>query len=455
MSLLYKLNQFFATPFQLICPFTGAPVELQANPKVVRTLSARSTSKGSGKKQLSMLPLPTTGYSLKFYTSIHAIDNDWEKATHSQNRFLQRSYLATLEDNPPADMRFAYWVFYKSVANQSAKAVGVAVGQIVKFKVTDNIKTEGEVEKKSIVSSVKNKLTKWVAGSVGFNLLIVGSTLLTGEHAFYFGDNCSKALALQLIQEGLDIARKELAKKDIRIDGNMVKDFVEIDQVTTKEKLMQQHSYSEFEFQPTMVTDIRENWTCFDDYLNDMSSKYRVRARRANKKGSELEKRSLSTNDIRTHQQEIYQLYQNVVDAAEVNMAQLHTDYFLQLKENLGDQFQLIGWYLEGKLVGFHTLIDNYHELEAHFLGLDHTLNRSHQLYLNMLYAMTEYGIDQGYKQVAFARTALEIKSSVGAEPHRMFCYIRHTKNLPNLFLKSAVSYFEPNVEWTQRRPFK
>jgi hypothetical protein len=36
-------------------------------------------------------------------------------------------------------------------------------------------------------------------------------------------------------------------------------------------------------------------------------------------------------------------------------------------------------------------------------------------LYLNMLYDMIAYSINKGFKEIIFARTALEIKSSVGA----------------------------------------
>ncbi|MFK7932214.1 MAG: GNAT family N-acetyltransferase [Saprospiraceae bacterium] len=450
MSLLYRIHRFFALPTTLCCPFTNVNVELSKHSTLIPTLTPRVTDHSPIENSQPMFSLSAPDYGLNFYTSIHDINTDWERATHAENRFLQRDYLATLEDNPPADMQFAYWVFYKK--NQ---AVGVAIGQIVRFKVTENIKTENGVEKKSLVNSVKNKLTKWVAGSVGFNLLLVGSTLLTGEHGFYFGNECDKSLQLQLIQEALDIGKKELAKQNIQIDGNMLKDFVQEDQVVTQAKFIEEHQYSEFEFQPTMITTLREEWTCFEDYLDAMSSKYRVRAKRAHKKGKELATRSLSLEEIKQHQTTIYQLYQNVADAADVNMAQLHPDYFLKLKENLGDNFQLFGWFLEEKLIGFHTLIDDYQELEAHFLGLDHDFNRSHQLYLNMLYSMTDYGIKNKYESVAFARTALEIKSSVGAEPYRMYCYIRHNKNLPNRFLKSAVSYFEPNVEWKQRHPFK
>ena len=46
-------------------------------------------------------------------------------------------------------------------------------------------------------------------------------------------------------------------------------------------------------------------------------------------------------------------------------------------------------------------------------------------LYLNMLYDMVAYSIKKQFKTIVFARTALEIKSSVGAKPVAMKGFIK------------------------------
>jgi hypothetical protein len=68
---------------------------------------------------------------------------------------------------------------------------------------------------------------------------------------------------------------------------------------------------------------------------------------------------------------------------------------------------------------------------------------------------MIGYSINKGYKRIVFARTALEIKSSVGAKPFSMYGLIRHSNPLINLFVSKAFSYFEPKMEWKERNPFK
>ena len=77
-------------------------------------------------------------------------------------------------------------------------------------------------------------------------------------------------------------------------------------------------------------------------------------------------------------------------------------------------------------------------------------------MYLNMLYNMACYGIDNRFKSIVFARTAMEIKSSIGAKPYPMYIYLNHTNSfIANTVLKGIVKYMNPIQEWQERNPFK
>ena len=106
-------------------------------------------------------------------------------------------------------------------------------------------------------------------------------------------------------------------------------------------------------------------------------------------------------------------------------------------------------------LIGFHTILLNENTLETYFLGYDEEHQKEHMLYLNMLYNMTEFGIEHQFKKIIFGRTALEIKSSIGAEPIDMTGFIFHTNPLINFLMPKIFSKLEPNVSWQQRHPFK
>jgi hypothetical protein len=50
----------------------------------------------------------------------------------------------------------------------------------------------------------------------------------------------------------------------------------------------------------------------------------------------------------------------------------------------------------------------------------------------------------------------MEIKSSIGAKPHHMSLYLKHTNNvIANAILKAVVKYANPVRDWDERHPFK
>ncbi|MBK6950002.1 MAG: hypothetical protein IPH16_19740 [Haliscomenobacter sp.] len=57
--------------------------------------------------------------------------------------------------------------------------------------------------------------------------------------------------------------------------------------------------------------------------------------------------------------------------------------------------------------------------------------------------------------RVVFARTALEIKSSVGAVARPARVYLAHVNPFLNCLLPYAVRLVEPKEEWTPRHPFR
>ena len=93
--------------------------------------------------------------------------------------------------------------------------------------------------------------------------------------------------------------------------------------------------------------------------------------------------------------------------------------------------------------------------MATYFLGYDASIQREKMLYLNMLYDIIAYSINKGFKEIIFARTALEIKSAVGAKPQEMFGFIKHSNPILNYTLEKLLYCLEPEVVWQERNPFK
>lgn len=384
-----------------------------------------------------------------FFRSIEAAGHDWDAAAPPDNLFLQRAYLSVLESHPPEGMRFGYLVFYGD-----NEPVGVAVCQIKYFKADDNINDEEKENPKEpcFFSGLAKWFKRWVAGKVAADILICGNMLLTGEHGFWF--NPRKVGADQtapLLQNALNDVIRAMELEGVKMPVTLVKDIAPAQQA--EQQYLGEKGYTQFCIQPNMVMDLP--FSGFDDYLAAMSTKYRTRAKRAFKKAAGIEKRELSLLDIQRELPRIFSLYSEIARNAGFNMVDLNEYYIPALKRDLPDHFRLFGYYLDGQLIAFFTTLQNYDELDAHYLGFDKHLNHDRQLYLNILYDIVRAGLENGSRRIVFARTALEIKSSVGAVAEELFCYLRHHNNLANVFTGHLLDYLKPVEEWQPRHPFK
>jgi predicted N-acyltransferase len=204
-----------------------------------------------------------------------------------------------------------------------------------------------------------------------------------------------------------------------------------------------------------MVFSINENWKSEQDYIDSLSKKYRDQYKRARKKAAVIEKKKLHLEDIIALEDTIFELYYHVAKNAPFNTFFLPKNHFRIFKEIFKDKFLFYGYFIDGKLIGFNTLIKNGEVMDTYFLGYDESIQREKMLYLNMLYDMIAYSINKNFKEIIFARTALEIKSSVGAKPIKMYGLMTHSSRAVNIFLPKIFKYLEPDTVWQQRNPFK
>lgn len=386
----------------------------------------------------------TPDYRVRIFQKLQDVPADWETAQPAANIFLQRPYLSVVEAHPPKGYNFAYLIFYRN-----EQPVGVCYCQLLEFK-TDGALREENTD--TALSKAANFFKGFLIKKLSIKLLICGNALLTGEHGFYFKEGISSEKQFALIADAMNTVREYYAEKGEKLRGFFIKDFP-ADRLKACGEF-EKRDFHRVHFQPNMVMDIPVEWKTYDDYMAAFSSKYRTRARRAFKKGGDFVKREMTKEHIRAEQKRIFELYQGIEKGAGFSFAHLNPGYFCGLKDALGPDFSLTGYWLDDKLVGFYTTIKNGKELEAHFIGFESQLNRTHQIYLNMLYDMVAQGIEKGAEHIVFARTASEIKSSVGAVAEEMYCYTRHHHDLPNRFVPKIFSYLTPTEEWTPRNPF-
>jgi hypothetical protein len=206
--------------------------------------------------------------------------------------------------------------------------------------------------------------------------------------------------------------------------------------------------------EPPMKVELDPTWRTFDDYLAAMRPKYRQRARSARKRSSSVLRRRLSIAEVPKHIEAFDALLAPVVEKAPVALSNPSGHTVASLVQALGDHCRVHTYHHEDTLVAFAVSLHTTEAVEGLLVGFDPALNRSLKLYQNILYDFIEEALVAGIPSTTLGRTALEIKSAVGATPSNRPVYIRHPSFLMHSVLGWAAGAL-PTPSWTPRSPFR
>lgn len=402
-------------------------------------------------EQLECYELQSKNWSLGIAKDLNAIADLWDSLAPADNIFLQTDYLKVLQKNPVDHLGFRYGIIFRDEI-----AVGIVYMQTYWVRMEDSINKSKAESPKGFLKKASGSIREWFVKKAVFNVLICGNMLLTGKNGYFLNPEIDAETASNIVRQAVDLTQRVLEKENSKkVHIQMFKDYPCTDKDDFIAPVLKKAAYHSYTIQPAMYMRLPKHWNCFEDYLDEMQSKYRVRARRAAKKGEELQKRELTLEEISKLNSEIYAQYKGIAANVGFNAFTLHPEYFKTLKIHLGERYKLIGFFMEGKLVAFYTAIFNGKKLEAHFLGVDYEINKEYQVYLNILYALIDMAIYQQMEIIDFARTALEIKSSVGAVPCDLSIYVRHRNRISSNMIKFIFEYFTPEEAWQPRSPFK
>ena len=388
---------------------------------------------------MDTLPL-SSDWTVQCFTDFHQGAAAWSQLPAAENLFLSGDYFALLDEVglPGVDTGFA-------IFQHPEHATFGVVLQAFSFNPQEQMGKLDQNEQYGRWESLAASAKQVLARVLRFRILSLGQLLLTGDHALRGQINFPADQLEKLLAERAEAIAQAWPE---RLHGIMIKDM-------PLDNYPRQHRYHPLPVQPNMVLPLADDWTEFDHYTDAMSSKYRVRARRARKKGKQLQRREMGLEEIRERQATMFALYREIASQSDFNAVNLPEHYFTRWKERFPERFRVWGYYIKDEFIGFATAVYNHHELEAHFLGFDASFNRSHQLYLYMLYDLVEEGIATGSHKVIFSRTALEIKSSVGAQAEALQCWLRARVAIANPLVPIVAKFIAPLPEWEPRHPFK
>jgi len=385
-------------------------------------------------------------YSIELFDAIDDVEEAWSSVASAQDLFFSSDFLRCIEKFPASGI-----TPYYGIVKEQNVSVGIIYFQSKFVRLKDNLRKPGS-EPKSALEKLAEPFRHAVVGTLNFHTIICGNLLLTGKYGFYFKDNVSRDEQFYLVIKATEKLSVYLKKQDVKPGLILIKDFFTDDIPVTGEY---HKGFTKFTVQPKMLLELKPEWKTFDDYLDNMKSKYRVRARRAQQKASDITKVVFDEEEIAKNRDTINALYKNISDQADFNAFVLHENYFENLKASLGKNMTFTTYWRKNKIVAFFTSIKNFDILDAHFLGYDPSENVECQLYLNMLLDLVKEGLDKQLACIDMSRTAVEIKSTVGAIPHDMYLYLKHSNTFLNKSVETVLSFVKPEADYVIRSPFR
>ncbi len=378
-----------------------------------------------------------------FFSSVDEISAEiWQSLNCSTHIYFHPDFLKSIEKNHP-EINFSYIILVDKNNIPSA----FASIQIINFYI-DDITNDLEL----IIRNLKNigRKLHLFPEKKPLKLLISGNTFISGEHGVFIKQNQDKKIVIKELAKA--ILHFVNSDKKLKIDAFLLKDFLNTSLFITNE--LKSYQYHPFSVEPNMMLKIDKNWFIFEDYLDAMKTKFRVKARKAFKQSLAIKIKEVTLENIEHQIPKMTALYKKVANNAGFNLSSFNLDTYKDLKERLGDNYILKTYWLDDKIVGFISGIINQNSLDAHYVGIDYQLNREYAIYQRMLYHYIEIGINKRLKIINFGRTASEIKSSVGAIPQDLTMYLRHKKSIPNKILKLFLQRVQP-TPFQQKFPFK
>ena len=377
-----------------------------------------------------------TNLKTTILNSVHDIDESYcQSINPEENTYFTKLFLEAFETSNP-NINFKYILIEKD-----NKTLALATIQTIELGI--------DVILKNI------KIAPWIKRLVNFflcrehiNIMFCGNIFLSGEHGIILAQDENKEDAIKAIGSAINL----LAKQTTPLHAIFIKDFVEESRKLTDN--FQGFGFTPMHVEPNMIITINPEWNTFEDYKNSLKSKYRVKVNKADTTSASLDARLFSEKDFATYKDELQQLYQNTIDNANFNAQVLNLDTYIKLRATYHEDFIVQAYFYNDKLVGFLSALANNHHLDAHFIGLDYSLNKTHAIYPRILNDYIRIGIEKKVSYINLGRTASEIKSTVGAEPVELTCYIKHKRP----FINSLLMPFIKNVkikDFKQHEPFK
>jgi predicted N-acyltransferase len=385
--------------------------------------------------------------SFSVFDSIESIPElQWNKYVPGTNVLMQHESLKLLQEINSDQMQFRYVLVKKEDVT-----IGAMYFQVVMFHASQLINYFPSFSETNYAMKALKAITEKMLSVMNLKMLVSGNVFMTGENGFYFSHEVDKDRRAKILRKTIN----DILRQERNIKAVLISDLYE--PKTEFDADFKNCGYNEITVESDMSIHLRPEWRTFDDYMNALSSKYRVRAKKVFALCDEnhVVQKELNLDEIVQHEDRLHALYHKVMANADFKLAELDKRFFSAQKKSLPDNYRVFAYFKDEQMIGFISLFSFGKRMEVHYTGMDAEICKPIHLYQHMMYDMIKQGIEKRKERLHFGRTAPEIKSTIGATPSAMYGYLKHVNPLFNFFVAKPYTARLKPKEYTFRNPFK
>jgi len=229
-----------------------------------------------------------------------------------------------------------------------------------------------------------------------------------------------------------------------RLGATMIvfKDFPKIYRKPLRQ--LRQAGYTRVPSMPGSRLDL--NFKDFEEYLQTkLSHKTRKNLRlKYRKAAAGVPIQMEVVTDITSHIEELFPLYQQVLERSHYKFEELTKSYFTDLGRKMNDRSVFFIWRQNGKAVAFSSCFGHEGILRDHYIGLDYKVALESHLYFVTWRDIVNWAIQNGYRSYYSAPLNYEPKYHLRHDLVPLDLYVRASWNWLNPILQFAVPYLEP-----------
>lgn len=184
----------------------------------------------------------------------------------------------------------------------------------------------------------------------------------------------------------------------------------------------------------------------FEDYLTTkLSHKTRKNLRQKYRKAAAAAKLEMQVvSDITPYIDEVFPLYQQVLERSRYKFEELTKPYFLKMGQTMGDRAVFFIWRENGKAVAFSSCARHGGVLRDHYIGLDYKVALEHHLYFVTFRDIVTWAIENGCHSYYSAPLNYEPKYHLRHDLAPLDLYVRTVWDWVNPIFRFVVPYLEP-----------